>query len=442
MTSKTLPQQREMGFWSVLAFVVGSQLGSSVFLMPPQLAPYGFWGICGWAISGMGAVMLALAFSILAQHNTSRGSPHVYVCEAFGHHAAFYVAWVHWVISWLSSVTLIVIAVGALESVVGKFGVFRVWVEVLLILLIMSMNIKSLALSGIFERIFSFLKVLPVVIIPIICLPFLNIGHWDPPHDVFPFEAVKISALLTFWGFIGVETGTTMMNAVKNARVIVPRALFWGTLLVAVLYACNSAVILGLVPRELLVHSEDAYNTVLHVHFGGSWAPFLSCISFVMLMGTLNSWLFASGQISMIAAQDGLFPVFFEKINSRGIPVGGIVVTALLLAGGAVLLENPDVYQQINTLITLSVLLFVVVYGASVLALLWLMGRKKIPQTVGRWTVVVLSFSFCVWVLMTSELSMLLWMLVIPLSGGILQVAAWVWARFFPWKTVYLTRGK
>src|SRR4249919_1012397 len=58
---------RPLGLWSATALVVGSMIGSGVFLLPALLAPYGASSLLGWAITLCGAMLLALTFSRLAR---------------------------------------------------------------------------------------------------------------------------------------------------------------------------------------------------------------------------------------------------------------------------------------------------------------------------------------------------------------------------------------
>ena len=84
-------QKRELGFFSVVALVIGVQLGSAMFLLPSQLAPYGKWGVMSWGITGTGALALCQVFAALARYMPRVGGPHIYVRHAFGHRTAFYV---------------------------------------------------------------------------------------------------------------------------------------------------------------------------------------------------------------------------------------------------------------------------------------------------------------------------------------------------------------
>ena len=56
MTSAAMPGRgRALGPWRSWALVVGSAIGSAIFLMPAVLAPYGGLGLVSWAVAGLGA---------------------------------------------------------------------------------------------------------------------------------------------------------------------------------------------------------------------------------------------------------------------------------------------------------------------------------------------------------------------------------------------------
>ena len=53
------PGKRKLGFWMTLALVVGNFIGSGVFLLPAQLAPYGWNALFGWILTIAGALCRA-----------------------------------------------------------------------------------------------------------------------------------------------------------------------------------------------------------------------------------------------------------------------------------------------------------------------------------------------------------------------------------------------
>ena len=78
--------------WAVTSLVVGNVIGSSIFLLPSVLAPYGGLAIVSWLITSAGAILLALVFARLASQVPRAGGPYVYTRVGFGDFAGFLIA--------------------------------------------------------------------------------------------------------------------------------------------------------------------------------------------------------------------------------------------------------------------------------------------------------------------------------------------------------------
>ena len=63
-----MPARAPLGLWMATALVIGSMIGSGVFLLPAALAPFGASSLLGWAIAVGGALLLAATFARLAVH--------------------------------------------------------------------------------------------------------------------------------------------------------------------------------------------------------------------------------------------------------------------------------------------------------------------------------------------------------------------------------------
>src|SRR5262249_4129802 len=107
-----------LGFWAVTSLVVGNVIGSSIFLLPSVLAPYGGLAIVSWLITSCGALLLALVFARLAAQVPRAGGPYVYTRVAFGDFAGFWIAWGYWIGLWAS---VAAVAVGTLSYVGALF---------------------------------------------------------------------------------------------------------------------------------------------------------------------------------------------------------------------------------------------------------------------------------------------------------------------------------
>src|SRR5512135_1850557 len=85
------PRSRMLGKWMSAAMVVGSMVGSGIYLLPTTLAPFGLNLVLAFLLTGFGTMCLAFALARLAAR--IEGGPFAYVDRAFGEHTAFVTLW-------------------------------------------------------------------------------------------------------------------------------------------------------------------------------------------------------------------------------------------------------------------------------------------------------------------------------------------------------------
>ncbi len=419
---------KKLNFRSVVALVIGSQIGSGVFLLPTSLAPFGPISLLGWLLSGAGALLLALVFSQLSMHTTQGGGPHVYIERAFGRKAAFFTAWTYWLISWASSIAVIVAAIGYLSPIIGISGpVLTLTLELLIIAMITGINIKSASLAGSCEIFLSFLKCAPLILIPIVGLFFLKSEHFDPIPGVPFLSSLNSTTLLTFWGFIGVETATTAAGIVENPTKTIPKAVLLGTTIVAAIYFFNSFAVMGVVSPDVLATSQAPYVDAAKVMFGGGWNKLIAVVAFVCCIGTLNAWVLTSGQIAAEASKEGLFPKLFSKTNKAGTPYISLLIALICTQILLFLTLTPNILHQLNAVIDLSVSIFLFIYLACSLAFLKMLMKGMIIPARPKiyYTITLLSCLFCVWVLAFTSFKNLLFCSLFALSG----IPVYLWQK-------------
>ena len=64
--------RRELRLLDATMLVVGSMIGSGIFMLPASLAPFGANAVAGWIVSGLGAVCLAYCIGRLARAGGNR----------------------------------------------------------------------------------------------------------------------------------------------------------------------------------------------------------------------------------------------------------------------------------------------------------------------------------------------------------------------------------
>lgn len=400
---------QKLGFWSVFALVISSQIGTGILILPANLASFGIFSLIGWVISSCGAMILALLFSTLCARFPQTGGLHIYVKQAFGNSAAFFTGWTYWVISWVSSVVVVVEAIGYFMRLIGIHNsCICLFLQILLLLIIMLVNLRGIRAAGYSELILTLLKVIPLIIIPVMALLQFDSNNFVIDQKIANLTSPQILGevtLLTFWGFFGVESATVQSSVVDNPSKTIPKAMITGTFCATIIYIINSIGIMGLVPTKNLMHSIAPYADAAQIIWGGQWHLIISLIAFIICIGTLNAWILISGQIALRLAQDGFIPSFFSKINKNGAPVGSLIICCLGILLLLIMTISEDLLKQIRKVIDFSVVSIVFVYLTCSIAFLKLLLTKLDESVLYQWLIAIGSIIFCLWIIYTTPLT-------------------------------------
>lgn len=408
----------KIGFLAIFALVISSQIGSGIFILPISLAPYGIYSVASWAISGLGAISLALVFALLCARFPETGGPHVYVKYAFGSTAAFFVGWTYWVISWVSTTAVIVASIGYLTPLLrSDIQDLRLLLEILLFLIITLINLRGVTIAGCVELLLMIIKITALLSIPVIAFFYFDRNNFVVSEEISSLTISQIlahSVLLTMWCFIGLESATAPAGSVKNPAKTIPKAIVLGTICVAVIYFINSFAIMGLINGNDLANSKAPYVDAIKIMFPGNWHLIISVIAFIVCVGSLNAWVLSSGQVALGLAEDKLMPQFFTKKNKYDSPFWGIVISSLGTSILLILTSSNNFAKQITSIIDFSVISFLFVYLICILAFLKFVIREKSCYKI---LIGVIAAIFCCWIVFETPIRTLLIASLFTVSG-------------------------
>ncbi len=407
------------------SLVVGNMIGAGIFLMPAALAPYGGISILGWLFSATGAILLAKVFGKLSHLVPGRsGGPYAYSKAGFGDFVGFLVAWGYWISIWVSNAAIAIAFVSALsvfwpllqESTVWavSFGTGTIWG----LTWVNSLGVRA---SGKLQLFTTILKLLPLVLIIVGGFFFFDLEHFVPFNrsSETTFGAITITAALTLYAYMGVESATIPASDVARPEKTIPKATLFGTVLTALVYILGTVAVMGIIPLEELAVSPAPFADASAV-IGGEWGrTFVAAGAAIAAFGGLNGWILVQGQVAMATAQDHLFPSIFQRKNRKGVPVYGILIGSAL--SSIVLLMNytDGLVDQFRFLILLTALCVLIPYLFSAAAYVLLAIRPKMG--VGHWLPVVglggLAFIYALWAVYGAGEKAIFWGFLLLLTG-------------------------
>jgi basic amino acid/polyamine antiporter, APA family len=331
----TINGPRKLGLPTATALVVGSMVGSGVFLLPAQLAPFGWNSVAAWAITISGALMLAVVISRLTRARPDVGGPIGIVGETLGPFAATLIGWSTWVSYWTAVATLAIAAASYLSIFFPTLATDRTLaaaVTMAIIAAITLLNLRGARASGGFQLVTTILKLLPLIAV-ILILAALGAKGTMPitpfPADGLSLAAITTSASLTLWALVGFEAVGLATDKIDRPEINVGRATVIGTALTGLIYIIVCSGILLTLPKETLAASNAPFSLFIETYWSRDAALGVAAFAAISAIGAMNGFVLIQGEIPLTMARNRLLPAWFGKTNDVGTPVRMQIISSL-----------------------------------------------------------------------------------------------------------------
>jgi APA family basic amino acid/polyamine antiporter len=411
--------RRDLGVWGAASIVVGTVIGSGIFLVPKSMilqvgdVPTLF---AVWIVGGLLSLAGALTYAELAVMMPEAGGEYNYLREAYGPFFGFLNGWTQmWVAKSGSVATL---ATGffyylanfwpSLERVALTIplplGAHGGPVEVRggqllamgLILLLGLINWYGLR-AGVRVQITA--TVMKVGLIAGIVIAGLMAGYTGSdtavaaPGGVAGFFGALVAAL---WAYDGWNNVTMVAGEVQNPQKNLPRALVLGTALVVAIYLLTNAAyfhVLG--PAEVAASDRVAAEMMRRI-LGGGGASLVSIAAMISIFAALNGSLLSGARVPYALARDGYFFRRFAHVHDKH-HVPGFSIVAI--SGWSAVLVLTGRYDQLLTMVIFPSWILYGMATASVFVLRARQPSRPRPYRTVGYPMVPLLFVFVAGVL-------------------------------------------
>jgi APA family basic amino acid/polyamine antiporter len=389
---------RDLGVSHASAVVVGTIIGSGIFLVPAEMMQaVGSAKLVylAWLVGGLLSFFGALTYAELGAMKPQAGGEYVYVRDAYGPLGGFLYGWTWFVIAKPASVATI--ATG-LVRILGTFPVFSffsenilsanilshpfslTWGQIVAItaaILISLLNYVGVKKAGEFQLVFTVLKV--AIILGIVAVCFSGAGSatgrgWSNFAGTFVgakggiagFMAALVAAL---WAYDGWNDLNMVAGEVKRPERNIPIALIAGVATVGVLYVLVNAGVQYVLPASVIAASPRPASDAVALVMGRLGASIVSAGMAVSMLVTLNGTIMSGARVPFAMARDGYFFRALAEVHPRfHTPSAAIVVQAvlsilLLLLGGN--------FRQLFSLAIFAEWLFYMIAGSTVFVFRW-----------------------------------------------------------------------
>jgi basic amino acid/polyamine antiporter, APA family len=374
--------RKELNVFDAVAIVVGTTIGSSIFLIPnviaAQLHSLGTV-LLVWTVGGFLTVFGALSLAELGSIYPGTGGLATYLHHAYGPLPAFLYAWGLLFMIHSGSIAALALGFGLYAGqafAIGAAGQKLLSAACIFILTVIScIGIRSGKLT---QNLIAIAKISGLAaVIFLMCLKGARPLHLldfsaDTAGHSFPFAGFGIALVAVMWAYEGWHLISFVAGEMKRPQLDLPRALAYGTAAIMLIYlVANLGYYHLLSPAE--IRGSDAVAAVaVQKLLGPTARTFLSCLILVSILGSLNGLVITGPRVYFAMARDAAFPKIFGQISARyrtpmfALIVQGIWSTVLALSG---------TYQQLFTNVIFTAWIF---YGLAVAAVVVL--RRAQPQ--------------------------------------------------------------
>jgi basic amino acid/polyamine antiporter, APA family len=407
------PPSRMLGKWMSLAMVVGSMVGSGIYLLPTTVAPFGPNLVIAFLLTGFGTMCLAFALARLAARIP--GGPFAYVDHAFGEKTAFVTLWCY-TFSQITGVAGVAVAVaGALGHVYPAVvsGPPLIAVALGSIAALLLVNLRGARSAGALQIVTVLIKLLPLVAVVALVAGRFGSGDRLEPLTPVPLSlaGVTAAAALILFSLTGFEGAAMTARVTRDSTTTVPRATILGTGFTAIVYLLATVAVLMLLPSVTAAKSGAPFADAIAPLLGPAAGVFVALIAAISAFGTANSLLLMAAETARTMGEAGDLPRLFARANKVGAPAGALLVSSAL-AALLVLASSSENFVSVYVFITLvSTVLALVLYIVCAAAALKLRAG-------GKWTIVLaIAVLYSIAMFVGSGMEVLLWSGAVAIAG-------------------------
>ncbi len=379
---------RGLNFRHALSLVVGSMIGTGVFLKAASMSQLtGSPGMvmAAWAVAGVLSLAGAFAYAEIGSRFPKAGGEYVYLREAYGPLMGFLFGWTRFWIGSPGSVAAYGVgtatflsAIIPLEDLGGK-----TLVAILLILFFVTLNCLTVAFGGRVQTFLTGLKVFLILGLGSALFLFSG-GHGGfaaPEQAMTTPRQFGLALIAALWAYDGWNNLPMASGEVMEPQKNIPRALVFGTITVFMVYAFINLSYFYALPFSEVAHSSSArFADALPVatkgaqtFLGTGGTSFISWLFVLSALGAMNGSILTGARVPFAMATDKLFFPQLAKVHPiTRVPVVSVVIQGIIACG----LAYSGTFDQLTDWVVFTSWIF---YALVTFSVFRLRRRKDVP---------------------------------------------------------------
>ncbi|HEY9487782.1 MAG TPA: amino acid permease [Chryseosolibacter sp.] len=402
--------------WDATMVVAGSMIGSGIFIVSADIlrnVGSAGWLIAVWGITGFMTIIAAVSYGELSGMYPKAGGQYVYLKEAYNPLVSFLYGWSFFAVIQTATIAAVGVAFARFSAYIfpwmseGNILADLVFFDIsaaqvsaiLLIVFLTFVNTRGIKEGKIIQTTFTVSKLLALIGLMLCGFLFVSENFWTENWQT-GFNAMQDLGLsgqgkqpsgwteiggITLLGAIAAAmTGslfssdawnnvTFIAGEIKNPQRNIGLSLFFGTLIVTLLYVTTNLMYIYVLPLDGIAYPQSDRLAVAAANqiFGNPGMQLVAVLIMVSTFGCNNGLILAGARVYYTMAKDKLFFRQAGELNKNAVPAWALwaqcVVASLLCLSGE--------YGNLLDMISFVVVIFYTLTIAGIFIL-----RKKRPD--------------------------------------------------------------
>jgi basic amino acid/polyamine antiporter, APA family len=398
--------ERVLGMWSAVAIVIGTVIGSGIFLVPKRMivevgSTQALFVV--WIVGGLLSLFGALSYAELAAAMPEAGGEYVFLREAYGPFWGYLYSWTQLAVGKSGSIATLgsgfylylsvfapalgkpILTIpypigpggGPLEIHLGQIA------AIVVILILCAINYVGVEAGGNLQVLVTIVKM--VLICGVIAAGiFSGNGSFSHFHETSGvsngysgFFAALVGAL---WAYDGWNNVSMVSSEIREPQKNLPKALIFGTAAVMATYvAINIAYFYVLSPAQV-AHTDQVAAGMMAYLYGPAAARAITIAVLISILAALNGSILSGARVPYAMARDGYFFRPLARVHATYKTPGN---SMMVLSAWSCVLILSGWYEQLYNFVIFGSWILYSMTAASVFVL-----RRKKPAMVRPYRVV------------------------------------------------------
>ncbi|MDA7026166.1 amino acid permease [Bacillus sp. CLL-7-23] len=355
MNAEATGLKKEIGLFFALSLVIGTIIGSGVFMKPGSVLVYSGnaqIALFAWLLGGILTLAGGLTIAELGTQIPKTGGLYTYLEEIYGEFWGFLCGWVQIIIYGPAIIGALGLYFGSLMT--HLFSWDKSWaalIGIITVAFLCIINIVGTKYGGVVQAITTIGKLIPIACIIIF-------GLWKGDQHIFSAVSNSIgeqnfgaAVLATLFAYDGWILLTALGGEMKNPEKLLPKAMTGGLLIVTACYLLINVALLHVLPAEQIVKlGENATSTAATMLFGSIGGKLISIGIIISIFGCLNGKVLTFPRVIFAMSEKKQLPFsrWISHVHPRFHTPWIAVIVQIILAVILMMISNPEKLSEIS----------------------------------------------------------------------------------------------